>query len=253
VVLPRGVLDLVTMRDDGQAILPKLGDDLVSKWWTKAHQAYMAQVCDYLRTTAIQRTSDNVPTRLFVTSSASQSETESGRNLGMGAMYDIREDAESYALPIRRVARLRLNEALNLQHSFHARAARIGLAAHLGHDYMADRLRVANRDGREIGVIPATRVTNDKYPRKNPLAVLVHPLTFADLASKAPGLEELVEEAKACPGFFDVWAASRPGMQGGQLSCRSEEAGYMLKPLGRTAAGSSGGRGAESSGAPATG
>jgi CheY-like chemotaxis protein len=116
VAVPRSLLDLVTLRNDGRARIERDADEF--PYWTEAYRAFIADQLAKVRGTASTRQDGSVQSMRIGTAGQAPND--------LGATMDLAVDAEGF-LPLQRLCRLRYAEALALLQDSLAKASRVGL------------------------------------------------------------------------------------------------------------------------------
>lgn len=144
VMLPRAVLDLVSLRADGQAALPSTVTSETS-YWTGAFRAYIAGVVATINTGSRDKNDrPRGPIRF-------PGEDSAGKTPGLGLFAQYRvatvKDASDLRLGLRRVARLRPVEAQRIAHRMNFHAGRVALATRLSYKRQEMEVVLVPQDG----------------------------------------------------------------------------------------------------------
>jgi|GEM_PF-2893696 len=171
ITLPRNLLDLASIKISGKVILPIGNLEIQSNWWTKAYQGYINLVCRDLRKNSIEfpdQVNEGMQSEVSIPNGNKEfkriilSSTISDKNnlsdvFGNVLMFSVEKDCENLTFPIQRIARLQLDEALNLQHTYHANASRIGVMFGLSQEYTVVNIELYTEKTEPFATISAKR------------------------------------------------------------------------------------------------
>lgn len=148
ITLPRALLDLVSLNPKGNVELPLGNFKVESQWWTEAYQEYIIWAYKFISDNYIElpqkdneqewagptEIDDDKIKKIILPGTISNAKNLSSM-FGNALMFLVEKNDEALIFPIQRIARLQLNEALDLQHTYHTNASRIGVMLGLGQGY----------------------------------------------------------------------------------------------------------------------
>jgi hypothetical protein len=207
IVFPRSILDLVSLNDEGRAVIPGKLQNIISKWWTPAYTEYISKLCKNFQ--------DNLPDikasgRSEITIPISNNGIQSlgGLNsFGTSVTLSVEKQDNDILLPIQRVARLQLVETLRLQQQYYASAGRIGVMTELRQNTQEMKIRVFDSKNQEYRItLPATRIIG-KFSdgRKDWKKLMVHPSFIKNLQGFDPAFNPLCQAVSEFTKSFDLY------------------------------------------------
>lgn len=221
VILPRRILDLVALNEEGIAMLPLSGKVNKSPWWTDIFYLYMEKVCKDLK-----QVKHRVPHRkhkmIVIPNDEFLSVTHA---LGSAALYPATIDATQLTFPIQRLARLRTEESLRIQQYYHTDAARMGVITELGKREEVIQVNIKNQVGIQLGILASTviMVGNSK-------SILLDTVRFCRMCQNVAGYELLVTFASEYGSQFNLQLALDSDDYKSKYSLTLSRKIYTLQP-----------------------
>ncbi len=202
VMLPRSVLDLVTLREDGRAVLPKavVADP---RSWTQAYRAYLVGLVAAANARARNRSGHikKVPLRFI-------GDDPPGKMPGLGSLAQYRADdrgnTDEPALGLRRIARLRAAETQKISDHMSYVASRVALATSLRQEQREVTITLVPLNSHARPELSGTTIKLKGEDK--PSIIQVASSRFRELCGLLPGFAELNAEAAAGGEAFNVMA-----------------------------------------------
>lgn len=186
ITLPRAILDLVSLNNDGQAVIPDEHADLSSPWWTQSYVEYISTLSRKLRDNLVwldSSESGGVKRIMISIPGDGIRGTENTNTFGTSIVYPVEQKENSLVLPVRRIARFQTVEALRLQQQYYAAAGRIGVMTELRQTTREVKIQVLNSQNAEhIKLLPATYISGKSADgKKTWKKLMVHPSLIREL------------------------------------------------------------------------
>jgi hypothetical protein len=221
VMLPRSVLDLVSLREDGRAVLPT---SVVAnpRSWTRAYRAYLIGLVAAANARARNRSGrvKKAPLRF-------DGDDPPGKMPGLGSLAQYRADdrgtTDEPALGLRRIARLRAAETQRIGDHLSYVASRVALATSLRQEQREVTVTLVPLNSQARPDINGTTIKIKGEDK--PSIVQVASSRFRELCGVLPGFAELNAEAANGGESFNLRAIDEdPELK----------AGYTLQPMGNS-------------------
>ncbi|HEV8699217.1 MAG TPA: hypothetical protein VGQ89_16095 [Candidatus Limnocylindrales bacterium] len=190
VMLPRSVLDLVSLRPDGQAVLPETVTSETS-YWTGAFRAYLASIV--VNTNAAARDKNKRPKGPIRFDGEDDERKAPG--LGLFAQYGVArvKDTSDLRLGLRRIARLSPVETQRIAHRMNFHAGRVALATRLPYQRQDLPVVLVPQDGsaRQDLVGEVLSVEDSRTGKKDVVGIHVETARFRELCRLASDFADL--------------------------------------------------------------
>jgi hypothetical protein len=220
VSMPRPVLDLVSLSDDGRARLLDIQPQ--SAWWTGAYTQFVRDQVDRVRKATVTEKAGRKTTRRIRLGGSLEPAALGLTALGLGVDISIESDGQ---LGFRRVCRMRWAETLALQHRVTAKATRIGLGVSVGDAVTDEPVRVQDERGRFLGETLGHVTSLDD----NVISVDVEWSLLRQVTANSRRYDDLAVGTARSPGRFNLMAVPDLGYT---LEAKTEnrQRRWLLKP-----------------------